>query len=91
LQLDELRSAERSPISRTDEHQHRPARPRNRLQIPDTAQLIAKAEVRDRLANLWPELGDVDGHPRGLSSLAGVRRVRPKGGNEEGKERREAK
>jgi hypothetical protein len=45
LQLDELRAAEWSPIRRSDEYQHRPARSHNRLQVADAPSLIAQVEI----------------------------------------------
>jgi hypothetical protein len=56
LQLDELRTAERSPIGRAKEHQHRTAGPHDRLQVPHATGLVRKVEVRDALPYLGPEL-----------------------------------
>ena len=60
LQLDELRATEWSPVSRTDENEHRSARSHDRLQIVCPARLVDEAEVRDALAHLRTELRHVD-------------------------------
>jgi uncharacterized damage-inducible protein DinB len=66
LQLDELRAAERSPVRRADEHQHRPAASHDRLQRPFTSGLVAQPEIRNALADLRSELRDIDSRPRSL-------------------------
>jgi hypothetical protein len=73
LQLDQLRAAERSPIGRAEEHQHRPARPHDRLEGANAASLIRQAEVRDSLTDLWTEFRDVNPCASCLS-LEGKRR-----------------
>jgi hypothetical protein len=70
LQLDELRAAERSPIRRSEEHQHGAARPHDRFQIAGAAGVIRQAEIRDALPDLRPEPGDVHLLPRRLDTLA---------------------
>jgi len=66
LQLDELRFAVRSPVSRAEEDEHRAFRSQNRLACPALAVLIAEAEIGDRLADLRTELADVDRRARAL-------------------------
>jgi hypothetical protein len=70
LQLDELRAAVRSPIRGAEEYQHGAARPHDRFEGADAAGLIRKAEVRNALAHLRPEPGDVDFHASRPGSLA---------------------
>ena len=62
LQLHELRAAERSPVRRAEEHQHRAAWTHDRFEGADAAGLIRKAEIRNALAYLRSELGDIDFH-----------------------------
>ena len=59
LQLHELRAAVRSPIGRTEEHEHRALRPGHRFQRAEAAVLIGQAEVDGPLPHLRPERGDV--------------------------------
>jgi hypothetical protein len=60
LQLDELRAAERSPIGRAEEHQHRAARPHDRLQVAHAAGLVSEVEIRNSLSHLRAQLGNLD-------------------------------
>ena len=87
LQLDELRSAERSPVGRAEEHQHRAARPHDRLQVAHATGLIAEGEIRDLLPYLRPQLGDVDLLSRLLRCLSGVRTTHTENRKERGERR----
>ncbi len=76
LQLDELRSAPRSPISRTDEDEHGPVGAHDRLERPNAPALVLKAEIGDTLADLGPE-------PRKIEQFLRLdRRLREQNGQE---------
>lgn len=82
LQLDELRTAERSPIGRAEEHQHRTTRTHDRLQVSRTTGLVGQVEVGDALPHLGPE-------PRDVNPLPPLRRRLPPAGGtrpQEGKQ-----
>jgi hypothetical protein len=56
LQLDQLRSAERSPIRRAHEHQHGTPTAHDGLKRALSASVIAECEVGDARADLRSEL-----------------------------------
>jgi hypothetical protein len=76
LQLDELRTAERSPVRGADEHEHRATRAHDRLQVPDASGVIGESEIGDALADLRTELRDVDRHTGSLRLQPGHRQDR---------------
>jgi hypothetical protein len=82
LQLDELRAAERSPVGRAEEHQHRAARPHDRLQVAHAAGLVSEVEIRNSLSHLRAQLGDLDFLARLLRCLCGVRTTHTEHGEE---------
>jgi hypothetical protein len=84
LQLDELRAAERSPVGRAKEHQHRAARPHHRLQVAHATGLVSEVEIRNLLPYLRAQLADFDFLARWLRCLPGVCATHTENGKERG-------
>ena len=59
FQLDELDLAERSPICRTEEHEHGPFRAHDGFEGLVPALLVPRGKIRYLLARVWPGLDDL--------------------------------